>query len=101
MQRHGEFKTPGGKLVVADVEVADGKIASVAITGDFFLEPPEALDAITAALLGVPADTAEVNLARRVSERLPAGTEMIGFSAESVATAVHRAIHHSTPRERA
>ena len=81
--------------------MADGKIASVAITGDFFLEPPEALDAITGALLGVPADTAEVNLARRVSERLPEGTEMIGFTAEAVATAVHRAIHHSTPRERA
>lgn len=87
--------------MVADVEVADGRIASVAITGDFFLEPPEALDAITAALRGVPADTAEVNLAQRITEWLPKGTEMIGFTAESVATAVHRAIHHDTPRERA
>jgi hypothetical protein len=87
--------------VVADVEVADGKIASVAITGDFFLEPPEALDAITASLRGVPADTAVVNLAQRVLEWLPKGTEMVGFTAEAVATAVHRAIHHHAPRERA
>jgi len=101
MARHGEFKSPGGKLVVADVEVADGKVASVAISGDFFLEPPEALEAIIAALRGVPADTAEVNLAQRINEWLPKGTEMIGFTAESVATAVYRAIHHDTPRERA
>ena len=101
MARHGEFKSPGGKLVVADVEVADGRIAAVAITGDFFLEPPEALEAITAALRGVPADTAEVNLAQRINEWLPQGAEMIGFDAESVATAVHRAIHDPTPRERA
>lgn len=87
--------------MVADVEVADGRIASVAVTGDFFLEPPEALEAITAALRGVPADTAEVNLAQRINEWLPAGTEMIGFTSESVATAVHRAIHHHEPRERA
>lgn len=81
--------------------MADGKVASVAISGDFFLEPPEALEAITAALRGVPADTAEINLAQRINEWLPKGTEMIGFTAESVATAVHRAIHHDTPRERA
>lgn len=83
------------------MEVADGKIADVAITGDFFLEPPEALEAITAALRGVPADTAEVNLAQRINEWLPKGSEMIGFDAASVAKAVHRAIHDPTPRERA
>ena len=87
--------------MLADVEVGDGRIVSAEVTGDFFLEPPEALEAITAALVGVPADTAEVNLAQRINERLPKGTEMIGFTAEAVATAVYRAIHHDSPRERA
>ncbi len=35
---HGEYKVPGGKLVVADVEVRDGRLADVRISGDFFLE---------------------------------------------------------------
>ena len=43
---HGEYKVPGGKLVVADLEVRDGRLADVRISGDFFLEPPEALEAI-------------------------------------------------------
>ena len=32
---HGEYKVPGGKLVVADVEVRDGRLADVRISGDF------------------------------------------------------------------
>ena len=47
---HGEYKVPGGKLVVADVEVRDGRLADVRISGDFFLEPPEALEAINRGL---------------------------------------------------
>ena len=45
---HGEYKVPGGKLVVADVEVRDGRLADVRISGDFF--PPEALEAINRGL---------------------------------------------------
>ena len=40
---HGEFKVPGGKLVVVDLEVVDGRIADFRLAGDFFLEPDEAL----------------------------------------------------------
>lgn len=47
---HGEDKVPGGKLVVADLEVSDGVLQGVSINGDFFLEPDEALDEINAAL---------------------------------------------------
>ena len=34
---HGEYKMPGGKLVVADLEVRDDKLTRVRISGDFFL----------------------------------------------------------------
>ena len=53
---HGEYKVPGGKLVVVDLEVADGRIADFHLAGDFFLEPDEALADIDAAVTGLPAE---------------------------------------------
>ena len=61
---HGQFRVPGGKLVAADVEVADGRLARVRISGDFFLEPDDALARIDAAVTGLPvtADTAAITV---------------------------------------
>lgn len=89
---HGEYKVPGGKLVVADLDVQDGRLANVRISGDFFLEPPEALEAINEGLNGLPADSAELELAVAVQSALPANTEMFGFSAEAVAVVLRRAL---------
>ena len=36
---HGEYKVPGGKLVVADLNVTDGCLADVCISGDFSWSP--------------------------------------------------------------
>jgi hypothetical protein len=89
---HGEYKTPGGKLVMADLDVRDGKLKDVEVSGDFFLEPPEALSGITDALEDAPADLAEEDLAERIRDGVGSDVEMIGFSAESVARAVRRAL---------
>lgn len=90
---HGEYKTPGGKLVVVDFEVIDGRLRNVQVTGDFFLEPPEALERIAGALEGVPVgDTSEDTLAERIRASLGEGVEMVGFSPEAVARAVRRAL---------
>lgn len=89
---HGEYKTPGGKLVMTDLNVRDGKLKDVKVSGDFFLEPPEALSGITGALENAPADLAEKALAERITEALDPRVEMIGFSAEAVARAVKRAL---------
>ena len=89
---HGEYKVPGGKLVVADVEVADGRLAEVRISGDFFLEPPEALQAIDAALAGLPSSSGDAIIADAVRRALPPEVEMFGFCAEAVAVAVKRAL---------
>lgn len=89
---HGEYKVPGGKLVVADLEVRDGRLADVRISGDFFLEPPEALEAINRSLNGLPANAGERELALAVQSALPADTEMFGFSAEAVAVVLRRAL---------
>ena len=93
---HGEYKVPGGKLVVVDLESRDGVLRDVRVAGDFFLEPDEALAAIDGALEGAPADTDAAGLASRVEAALPAGTVMYGLTAEGVAVAVRRALAHAT-----
>ena len=51
---HGEYKVPGGKLVVVDLDVVDGLIQNFQLAGDFFLEPDSALEAINRAVVGLP-----------------------------------------------
>jgi lipoate-protein ligase A len=89
---HGEYKVPGGKLVVVDLAVADGHLAGVQVSGDFFLEPDSALDAMNAALEGLPADASESLLAAAVHVALGPEVQLYGVSAEAVAVAVRRAL---------
>ncbi|MCC9174670.1 lipoate--protein ligase family protein [Arthrobacter sp. zg-Y179] len=95
-RRHGEYKVPGGKLVVVDLEVRDGKLADVSLGGDFFLEPDEALGDINAALEGLPAETTFGDIAAAVRSRLSPDTVLFGFSPEAVATTVRRALGKAT-----
>ncbi|MDQ1512315.1 MAG: lipoate---protein ligase [Microbacteriaceae bacterium] len=89
---HGEYKVPGGKLVVVDLEVEDGRIARFRLAGDFFLEPDEALEAIDGAVRGLAADSTAADISAAVRAALPEGAVLLGFTPESVATAVRRAI---------
>lgn len=96
---HGEYKVPGGKLVVADVTTSgDGEaatLASVVLSGDFFLEPAEALLAINGALTGLGAATPVARMADVIASAA-GDAEFIGFSPEAVAIAVRRALGHAT-----
>jgi lipoate---protein ligase len=89
---HGEYKVPGGKLVVVDLAVEDGRIARFRLAGDFFLEPDEALEAIDRAVTGLPEESSAADIAAAVRAALPEGAVLLGFSPEAVATAVRRAI---------
>lgn len=93
---HGEFKVPGGKLVVVDLDERDGLLRDVRVAGDFFLEPDEAITAIDRALEGAPADSEAAELVRRVVSALPEGTVMFGLTAEGIAVAVRRAVAQAT-----
>ncbi|RRO20756.1 lipoate--protein ligase family protein [Saccharopolyspora rhizosphaerae] len=93
---HGEFKVPGGKLVAADVEVAEGRLSQVRVSGDFFLEPDEALEAINSSLVGAAVSAEAEELARRIRGGLPDQARLVGFSPEAVATAVRRALTRAT-----
>jgi hypothetical protein len=90
--RHGEYKMPGGKLVMIDLRVQDGRLSEVQLSGDFFLEPDAVLDHINAALEGQPADLSEAEVAVRVAGAVPAGATLLGITPEGVAIAVKRAL---------
>ncbi|WP_314649950.1 biotin/lipoate A/B protein ligase family protein [uncultured Microbacterium sp.] len=89
---HGEYKVPGGKLVVVDLEVENGAIAQFRLAGDFFLEPDSALDDINAAVNGLPVESDASTISAAVRSALPEGAQLLGFTPESVGTAVRRAL---------
>ena len=93
---HGEYKVPGGKLVVVDLEVADGRISGFRLAGDFFLEPDTALEAIDAAVNGLPAESDAKTIAAAVKDALPEGAILLGFSPDAVAVAIRRALAKAT-----
>jgi len=90
--RHGEYKIPGGKLVVVDLGVSGGRLHGVRVSGDFFLEPDSALGEINAALEGLPADSDAAAITAAIERRLSPEVHMYGITAEGVALAVRRAI---------
>jgi lipoate-protein ligase A len=93
---HGEFKVPGGKLVVVDLDVVGGAIANFHLSGDFFLEPDSALEAIDSAVTGLSVDSDAATIATVVRLALPSNAILLGFSAESVAVAVRRSLAKAT-----
>ncbi|AWT26715.1 lipoate--protein ligase family protein [Corynebacterium provencense] len=98
---HGEYKVPGGKLIVVDLEVtrasesSPGVLTGVRIAGDFFLEPDEVLVRITSALEEAPADLTAEGYAERVSDSLLRSDVLFGITAEGVGIAVRRALGHA------
>ncbi len=93
---HGEYKVPGGKLVVVDLDVVDDRIANFRLSGDFFLEPDSALDEINAAVNGLPADSDAAWIAAAVRGALPEDAILLGFSPEAVAVAVRRSLSRAS-----
>ena len=94
---HGEYKVPGGKLVVVDLANVDGRLHDVQVSGDFFLEPDHALDIINGALAGLSADSSEATLASAVRDALGDDATLFGITPEGVAIAVRRALAGGDP----
>lgn len=89
---HGEYKVPGGKLVVVDLDTVEDRIANFRLAGDFFLEPDSALEAINDAVNGLPIDSDSAWIAAAVQGALPDDALLLGFSAEAVAIAIRRSL---------
>lgn len=89
---HAEYKVPGGKLVVVDLETNGQLITDARVAGDFFLEPDEALDAINQSLAGLSVSASHSDIEQAVTAALPEGAVLMGFDASAVATVVRRAL---------
>jgi lipoate-protein ligase A len=90
---HGEYKMPGGKLVVIDLEIQAGKLANVQLSGDFFLEPDGVLHMIDGALNGLDVDLSHAAMTCAIEAAIPDTAMLYGISPDAVATAVQRALH--------
>ena len=93
--RRGEYKVFGGKLVAADVVVEDGVIAEVHVNGDFFLEPDDALERLNQALVGLPERASVETMTARLEDAVE-DAHLVGFTTDSVAIAVRRALGFAT-----
>ena len=94
---HFEVKVSGGKLVVADLTDDGTEITDAKISGDFFLEPEDAYDAINGALVGASVTESADDLQKRIDDALAAldGGQPIalhGFSTRDVAVTARRAL---------
>ncbi|MET4783346.1 biotin/lipoate A/B protein ligase family protein [Glaciihabitans sp. UYNi722] len=93
---HGEYKVPGGKLVVVDLDVIDGRIANFQLAGDFFLEPDSALGLINGAVNGLPEDSDASTISFAIQGALPGDALLLGFSPDAVAVAIRRSLARAT-----
>jgi lipoate-protein ligase A len=93
---HGEYKVPGGKLVVVDLDDIEGRIQNFRLAGDFFLEPDDALPLIDRAVNGLPSDSDAAAIAAAIQGALPEGAVLLGFSPEAVAVAIRRSLAAAT-----
>lgn len=92
MMLHGEYKAPGQKLVIADFRVDNGIISEFQLSGDFFLEPDHALDAINSAVTGLSTEASAAQIGAAVEQSLPEGVMLMGITPEAVGIAVRRGL---------
>ncbi len=86
-----EEKIPGGKLVCVEVQAVGGRVSQVRITGDFFLHPEEAIDALENALVNAPLSIPEAEAAERLSAAL-GGALLIGATCGDLARIFKKAV---------
>ncbi len=102
---HGEYKVPGGKLVAVDLNLNNDRLNDVQVSGDFFLDPDEALSIIDTSLNGVPVGASASELRARIDDALQRARRdgtlgvpvtMAGFDSHAIAMAVRRALGRAT-----
>jgi len=93
---HGEYKVPGGKLVVVDLDVVGGRLANVVVAGDFFLEPDTVLEDIDRAVTGLSATASAAEIAAAVRAAIPGDAVLLGVTPEAIGTVVRCAITGAT-----
>ena len=85
-----------GRLVAVDVETVNDWLGRVSVSGDFFLEPDEALQEADAALSGILATSSADQLVSAIISPRDPGVQLIGFTTNAVLLAVRRALGKAT-----
>ncbi len=88
MAEKASVKVPDGKLVQVEADF-DDVFNQISITGDFFIQPPEALEDIEEAITGVPTDFSEEEVIDAIED---VDAELIGFSPEHVVEALEKVV---------
>ena len=85
------YKVPNGKLLKIFLEDVDGKIASIKITGDFFMHPEENIEALESALGGceLKTDILSAKVADFLSKK---PTTFFGLDTESLVKTILSAV---------
>lgn len=96
---HGEYKVPDGKLVVVDLDIDNEKVTRASISGDFFLEPDEALDRLNAALVGLNVTATVEDITAAVTHAINPDDVLFGIDARGIGVATRRALGGSTQWE--
>ncbi len=94
---HGEYKEPGGKLVVVDLEegVDDygvKRAVNVKISGDFFAEPEDVIFRLQDVVEGVPISSSASSVAARIEAQLRPDDVLFGVSPHGIGVAIRRAL---------
>ena len=79
-------KIKGGKTVKIDVEIDDGKIHNIVISGDFFVYPQEALEELENKLKGC-----SLNKAKSILKEYAEKITVLGFTLDDVAELLEKA----------
>jgi lipoate-protein ligase A len=88
-----EYKVPGGKLLRAKVEVENGYIKFVQLTGDFFMEPETDLEELETQLISFKAEPSLIET--KVKDFFTRRKTMItGASATDFAYVINQALEN-------
>lgn len=88
MADKASVKVEDGKLVQVEADFED-TLETISITGDFFVEPPEALEDIENAVMGFSEDFSEADVVEAIED---VEAELIGFSPEDVVEALKKVV---------
>ncbi|MCL2490372.1 MAG: lipoate--protein ligase family protein [Propionibacteriaceae bacterium] len=92
----GEYKVPGGKLVRVEGLTSDGIITQASLSGDFFIEPEDAIFDLNAALIGAPVNASVPQLVARLGGAIGSDAQLAGFGLHDVAVALRRGLGASS-----
>lgn len=88
MRDKASIKVQDGKLVQVEAEF-NNVFSEVSITGDFFVEPPQALEDIEQAVTDFPVNFSREDMTEAIEE---VEAKLIGFSPEDVVKALKKVV---------